>query len=108
MGGGEIARYLSRYGTSRIERTVLIATITPFLLKTIDNPDGFDKSSFEQTIASLQHGSSPLFHDDGTQFLWCRITQLFSFIRNDAMVSEFGSPSFSKSSDQYDAGAIRN
>ncbi|MBW4579123.1 MAG: alpha/beta hydrolase [Tildeniella nuda ZEHNDER 1965/U140] len=54
MGGGEIARYLLRYGTSRIARTVLIATITPFLCKTADNPNGFDPSSFEQTIALLQ------------------------------------------------------
>lgn len=54
MGGGEVARYLSRYGTSRIERAVLIATITPFLCKTADNPNGFDASSFEQTIATLQ------------------------------------------------------
>ncbi|MBL1178898.1 alpha/beta fold hydrolase [Pantanalinema sp. GBBB05] len=54
MGGGEIARYLSRYGTSRIERTVLIATITPFLYRTTDNPDRFDPRSCEQAIASLQ------------------------------------------------------
>lgn len=54
MGGGEIARYLSRHGTSRIERAALISTITPFLRKTPGNPDGFDPSSFEQTIAGLQ------------------------------------------------------
>lgn len=53
MGGGEIARYLSRYGASRIDRMVLISTTTPFLLKTADNPDGIDKSNFDHTIAGL-------------------------------------------------------
>ncbi|HEY9641248.1 MAG TPA: alpha/beta hydrolase [Coleofasciculaceae cyanobacterium] len=72
MGGGEIARYLSRYGTSRIERAALIATITPFLRQTADNPDGFDPSSFEQTIAYLQQdrphyftAMAPGFFGDG-------------------------------------------
>jgi pimeloyl-ACP methyl ester carboxylesterase len=54
MGSDEVACYLSRYGTSRIARTVLIATITPFLCKTADNPNGFAPSSFEQTITLLQ------------------------------------------------------
>lgn len=54
MGGGEVARYLSRYGTNRIEGTVLIATITPFLYRTADNPDGFDPRSCEQAIALLR------------------------------------------------------
>jgi pimeloyl-ACP methyl ester carboxylesterase len=54
MGGGEVARYLSRYGASRIARTVLIATITPFLYRADDNPDGLDSRSCEQAIASLQ------------------------------------------------------
>lgn len=72
MGGGEVARYLSHYGTSRIERTVLIATITPFLYQTADNPDGFDSGSFEQTIAYLQQdrphyftAMTPGFFGDG-------------------------------------------
>lgn len=72
MGGGEVARYLSRYGTSRIARTVLIAIITPFLCRTADNPDGFDSSSCEQAIASLQQdrphyftAMAPSFFGDG-------------------------------------------
>ena len=47
MGGGEIVRYLSRHGSSRISRIALVASITPFLLKTADNPDGVDGSYFE-------------------------------------------------------------
>lgn len=69
MGGGEIARYLSRYGTNRIARTVLIATITPFLYRTTDNPDGFDPSSCEQTIALLQQDRPHYFTAMASGFL---------------------------------------
>jgi non-heme chloroperoxidase len=48
MGAGEIVRYLSRHGPSRVARVVLLAPSTPFLLKTVDNPDGVDKTVFDQ------------------------------------------------------------
>src|SRR5262249_44683000 len=47
MGGGEIVRYLTRHGASSVSRIVLVASITPFLLKTGDNPEGVDGSYFE-------------------------------------------------------------
>jgi pimeloyl-ACP methyl ester carboxylesterase len=42
MGSGEAVRYLTRYGDDRIDRLLLLAPTTPFLLKTSDNPDGVD------------------------------------------------------------------
>ena len=53
MGGGEVVRYLSRHGSGRIGRVVLIAPVTPFLLKTEDNPDGVDGSNFERVRQAL-------------------------------------------------------
>jgi len=47
MGGGEVARYLGRYGTERVQGAVFMAAITPFLLKSSDNPAGLDGSIFE-------------------------------------------------------------
>ena len=47
MGGGEVARYLGRYGTERVKQAVFIAAVTPFLLKTADNPAGLDGNIFE-------------------------------------------------------------
>jgi pimeloyl-ACP methyl ester carboxylesterase len=47
MGGGEVARYLGRYGTERVEKAVFMAAVTPYLLKTSDNPAGVDGSVFE-------------------------------------------------------------
>jgi pimeloyl-ACP methyl ester carboxylesterase len=53
MGCAEIARYLSRYGARRVARAILIATTTPFSLKTRDNPQGIDASVFENARARL-------------------------------------------------------
>lgn len=47
MGGGEVARYLGRYGSERVSKAVLAAAVTPYLLKTDDNPDGVDKGLFD-------------------------------------------------------------
>lgn len=48
MGGGEVARYLGRYGSEqRVTKAVFIGSVTPFLLKTADNPEGVDGSVFE-------------------------------------------------------------
>ncbi len=51
MGCGEIVRYVSRHGASRVSRAMLVAPTLPFILKTADNPDGVDKSNLEQLRA---------------------------------------------------------
>ena len=48
MGGGEVARYLAKYGTERVSKAVFMAAIPPFLLKTSDNPAGVEGSTFDQ------------------------------------------------------------
>ncbi len=53
MGGGEIARYLTRHGAGRIARAVFLAAVAPFPLKTVDNSEGLDKSYFDATVAAL-------------------------------------------------------
>ena len=40
MGGGEVARYVSRYGEDRLHSVVFAAAVPPYLLKSDDNPDG--------------------------------------------------------------------
>lgn len=47
MGSGEVTRYLSKYGSERVNKAVLMGAIPPFLLKTDDNPEGVDASVFE-------------------------------------------------------------
>ncbi len=46
MGGGEVARYLGNYGADRVARAVFVSSVTPYMLKTDDNPDGVDGEVF--------------------------------------------------------------
>jgi non-heme chloroperoxidase len=62
MGGGEVARYLGTYGAARIAKAVLIAAVTPFLLKTTDNPEGVDEEVFEGIIESLKKDRAAFLH----------------------------------------------
>lgn len=47
MGTGEIARYLSTYGSARVARAAFLGSLEPFLLKTDDNPDGVPQEVFD-------------------------------------------------------------
>ena len=40
MGGGEVARYLGKFGSERISKAVLASAVPPYLFKADDNPDG--------------------------------------------------------------------
>jgi pimeloyl-ACP methyl ester carboxylesterase len=54
MGGGEVARYMSRHGGARVKKVAFISAVTPFMRKTADNPDGVDDSVFQQMIDGLK------------------------------------------------------
>ncbi len=47
MGGGEVARYIGKYGSKGVSKAIFISAVPPFLLKTADNPEGVDGSVFE-------------------------------------------------------------
>ena len=53
MGGGEVARYIGRYGTSRIAKAMLLGAVPPFLLQTADNHDGAPQSLFDGMLAGV-------------------------------------------------------
>jgi pimeloyl-ACP methyl ester carboxylesterase len=53
MGGGEVVRYLARYGSSRVSRAVLAAAVPPYLYRSDDNPDG---GLDDATIAQFEGG----------------------------------------------------
>src|SRR5690606_208033 len=48
-GGGEVVRYIGRYGTERVARLVLIGAIPPLMLKTPDNPSGAAREVFDRS-----------------------------------------------------------
>ena len=53
MGTGEVARYMSRHGGKGVSQAALIAPVVPLLLRSDDNPEGFDPAKFEQMTDEL-------------------------------------------------------
>jgi non-heme chloroperoxidase len=62
-GGGEVARYIGRHGTSRVAKAVLIGAITPLMLKTEANPGGLPLEVFDGIRAGVQGDRSQFFKD---------------------------------------------
>jgi pimeloyl-ACP methyl ester carboxylesterase len=60
MGGGEVARYMSRHEGKGVSQAALIASILPFRLKTPDNPGGTDQTVFDETAKAINE-DRPLF-----------------------------------------------
>ena len=54
MGGGEVARYIGRYGSARIAKVGFLSAVPPFLLQTADNPDAAPKALFDGMIAAAK------------------------------------------------------
>jgi non-heme chloroperoxidase len=47
MGGGEVVRYIGKYGSKQVSRAVILGGVPPYLLKTSDNPEGVDEALFK-------------------------------------------------------------
>lgn len=61
MGGGEIARYLSRHGGRGVERVALVSSVVPYMPRTDDNPDGVPQSTFEQMTQQMRGDRAAFF-----------------------------------------------
>lgn len=53
MGGGEVARYMSRHGGANVHSAVLISSVVPYMLRTADNPHGVEQSAFEEMAQGM-------------------------------------------------------
>ena len=53
MGGGEVARYIAKYGTDRVSKAVFAAAVPPYLYRSDDNPEG---GLNDETIAQFELG----------------------------------------------------
>ena len=62
-GGGEVARYLGRHGTSRVAKAVLIGAVPPLMLKTANNPGGLPMAAFDGIRAGVTADRSQFFKD---------------------------------------------
>ncbi|MCE7059963.1 alpha/beta fold hydrolase [Dyadobacter sp. CY343] len=54
MGGGEVVRYLSKYGSARVSKAVLISSVVPYMLKGEDNPDGVPQDLFDGFVKDVE------------------------------------------------------
>jgi len=62
-GGGEVARYIGRYGTKRVAKAVLIGAVPPLMLRTAANPDGLPMETFDAIRAGVLADRSQYFKD---------------------------------------------
>ena len=62
MGGGEVARYIARYGESRLHSVVFAAAVPPYLMQTADNPEGpLTPQAAQQMKQGLEQGRDAFF-----------------------------------------------
>ena len=93
MGGGEAVRYLSKYGSNRVAKLVLISSVTPFLLKTGDNPNGVDESVFAEMLTQMKEDRIKFLDDFGKKFFGVSLvnhpvsTPLLEYYRSLASVA---------------------
>jgi non-heme chloroperoxidase len=62
-GGGEVARYISRHGTSRIKKAILVSAVPPLMLQTADNPNGLPLEVFDGIRKASLENRSQLYLD---------------------------------------------
>ncbi|HKO60768.1 MAG TPA: alpha/beta hydrolase [Pyrinomonadaceae bacterium] len=79
-GGGEVTRYIGRYGTGRVAKVVLINAVPPLLQKTETNPNGLPMEMIDGLRASVQA--------DRHQFMTEFRVPFFGFNRPGAKVSQ--------------------
>ena len=53
MGGGEVARYIGKFGSVGVRKAGILSGVPPYLLKTADNPEGVDLSVFTGIEAAV-------------------------------------------------------
>jgi non-heme chloroperoxidase len=68
MGGGEAVRYISKYGSDRVARLVLISSVTPYLMKTDDNETGVPNEVFEEMMKEMKKDRIAFLDDFGKKF----------------------------------------
>lgn len=61
MGGGEVARYMSRHAGRSVAKAALVSSIVPFRLKTADNPAGTEQAAFDETAQTINEDRAQFF-----------------------------------------------
>jgi non-heme chloroperoxidase len=67
-GGGEVTRYIGKYGTARVAKAVLVGAVSPLMLKTEANPEGTPLEAFDQIRAGVVADRSQFYKDLSVPF----------------------------------------
>ena len=62
-GGGEVARYVARYGKGRVAKAILVSAVPPLMLRTAKNPEGTPVSVFDGFRAKLAANRAQFFRE---------------------------------------------
>jgi non-heme chloroperoxidase len=79
-GGGEVARYIGKHGTSRVGKAVLISSVPPIMLKTDANPGGLPIEVFDGLRSQLAANRQQFYIDITLPF--------YGYNRDGATVSD--------------------
>jgi non-heme chloroperoxidase len=61
MGGGEVARYMSRYQGKNVAQAVLISSIAPYMLQQPDNPNGVPQKALDEMATAMKEDRAKFF-----------------------------------------------
>ncbi|MBK5258286.1 MAG: alpha/beta hydrolase [Thermoanaerobaculia bacterium] len=90
MGGGEVARYMSRHRGKNVVKAGLIGAVVPFLKKTADNPAGVDAKIFEQMGQGMKKDRAAFFGGFFKGFYGGKVTEeVMEWSRKQAMEASF-------------------
>jgi non-heme chloroperoxidase len=67
-GGGEVAHYLGRHGTSRVKKAVLMSAVPPIMLKSDANPEGLPRKVFDDIRQGVTNDRSQYYRDFALPF----------------------------------------
>src|SRR5499427_5378772 len=67
-GGGEVARYIGRYGTKRVAKAALLAAVPPLMVKTPENPEGLPIEVFDDLRSRIAKDRSQFYKDLAVMF----------------------------------------
>ncbi|QNM82666.1 alpha/beta hydrolase [Sphingomonas sabuli] len=86
MGGGEVARFITKFGKDRVSKAVLISSVVPYMLKTDDNPNGVPQSTFDEMTKSMKQDRAAFMQDFAKDFFG---VGMVSHPVSDAVLDDF-------------------
>jgi non-heme chloroperoxidase len=118
MGGGEVARYMSRHSGKSVIKAALISSVVPWMLKSADNPEGTAQSVFDDMARHLREDRAAFFAEFFRNFFGVSLlshpvsSELLDWARGQAMQASLRATlecanSFSSTDFRGDLGAFQ-